>query len=95
MGWPKRMLQALIRGAFRIGAVQRFVNRMYGVVVILGKPESRGQLRLASPHPSDAALIDPGYFSAAADLETMIRGVELARKMAASQSLRKATAAAS
>jgi choline dehydrogenase len=88
LGWPKRMLQALIRGAFRIGAVQRFVNRMYGVVVILGKPESRGQVRLASPHPSDAALIDPGYFSAAADLETMIRGVELARKMAASQSLR-------
>lgn len=86
-GWPKRALQALIRGAFRIGAVQRLVHRMYGVVVILGKPESRGQLRLASANPDDAALIDPGYFSAAADLETMVNGVELARNMTASQSL--------
>ena len=44
-GLAEKILQALIRGAFRLGPVQRFVNRMYGVVVILGKPESRGQIR--------------------------------------------------
>jgi choline dehydrogenase len=42
---------------------------------------------LASANPDDAALIDPGYFSVAADLETMVNGVELARNMTASQSL--------
>ena len=51
LGWPKRAMQALIRGAFRMGAVQRLVHRMYGIVVILGKPESRGQIRIASPDP--------------------------------------------
>lgn len=87
LGWPKKILQALIRGAFRLGPVQRFVNRMYGVVVILGKPESRGQIRIASPSASDPALIDPAYFSVAGDLETMVNGVELARKMTQSHSL--------
>ncbi len=87
LGWPKRAMQALIRGAFRISAVQRLVHRMYGIVVILGKPESRGQIRIASPNPAEAALIDSGYFSVDADLETMVNGVELARKMAGSASL--------
>ncbi len=87
LGWPKRAMQALIRGAFRMGAVQRLVHRMYGIVVILGKPESRGQIRIASPDPAEAALIDSGYFAVDADLETMVNGVELARRMAGSASL--------
>lgn len=87
LSWPKKILQGLIRGAFRLGPIQRFVNRMYGVVVILGKPQSRGQLRISSPGAQDPALIDPGYFSVGADLDTMVNGVELARKMTAAKSL--------
>jgi len=87
MGWPKRALQALIRGAFRLGPVQRLVNRMYGVVVILGKPESRGTVHIGSPNPLDPALIDPAYFAVDSDLQTMINGVELARTMANGSSL--------
>jgi choline dehydrogenase len=87
MGWPKRVLQALIRGAFRLGPVQKLLNRMYGVVVILGKPESRGTVQVGSPNPLDPALIDPAYFAVNSDLETMINGVELARTMAGSTSL--------
>src|SRR5205085_2157549 len=56
--------------------------RVYGIVVILGKPESRGRLRLASGDVRDVALIDPAYFSARADMETILQGVEWARRMA-------------
>ncbi|MBL8632823.1 MAG: GMC family oxidoreductase [Myxococcales bacterium] len=87
MGWPKRALQALIRGAFRLGPVQKLVHRMYGVVVILGKPQSRGTVQVGSPDPAQPALIDPAYFAIDSDLETMINGVELARNMASSSSL--------
>lgn len=76
-----------IRAAFSSGALQRFVARMYGIVVILGKPKSRGSLRLASADPDDAALIDPGYFSDPADLSAMLDGVVRARRIATARPL--------
>lgn len=39
------------------------------------RPESRGTVRLASADVGDAPLIDPAYFSAPADMETLKRGV--------------------
>ncbi len=71
-----------IGAAFANRALQRFVARMYGIVVILGKPKSRGTLRLASADPDDAALVDPAYLSDPADLTAMLDGVALARRIA-------------
>ncbi len=43
------------------------------------RPESRGTIRLASPEPLAAPAIDPRYLSAPEDVETLRRGVEIAR----------------
>jgi choline dehydrogenase len=88
LGWPVRAIRGGIETLFRVPGVQPFVNRIWGVVVILGKPASRGSVRLASANPDDDALVDPAYFSVESDLETMVHGVKLARRIAASRSLR-------
>ena len=70
----KRLLRKTIAGAFATRPVEHFVNRLWGIVVILGKPKSRGEVTL------DA--YDPGYFDDPEDLETLVSGVEMARRMA-------------
>lgn len=82
-----RALRALVRAVFRLGLVKRLVEHMYGVVVILGKPQSRGRLRLGSADPAAPAVIDPNYFGDPADLETLAAGVERARQLAATPAL--------
>jgi choline dehydrogenase len=43
------------------------------------RPESRGTIRLASPDPLAPPAIDPRYLSAPEDVETLRRGIEMAR----------------
>ncbi len=45
------------------------------------RPESRGTIRLASPDPLTHPAIDPRYLSAPEDVETLYRGVEMAREI--------------
>lgn len=45
------------------------------------RPLSRGTIRLASPDPADHPLIDPGYLQAEADMEALLAGVILARRI--------------
>ncbi|MFW6049547.1 MAG: GMC family oxidoreductase [Myxococcota bacterium] len=85
--WSKWLLRALLAVAFALGPVRRLVRRTYGIVVILGKPASRGRLRLASRDPAVQARLDPAYFADPADLDTMARAVGLARRIAAGASL--------
>lgn len=81
-GAPVRVMRRAIELGFGSSAVQRFVERMWGIVVILGKPKSRGELRLSSPDPKDAPLLDPNYLAHPDDLLVMQRGVERARSIA-------------
>jgi len=83
----RSMVRAMIGGAFKIGAVQRFTDHMFGIIVILGKPKSRGTLRLQTTDASKQALIDPAYYSDPEDMETMIKGVRVARAIGASSGL--------
>jgi choline dehydrogenase len=78
----KRAIRGLIAGLTAVPQVERFVERMWGCVVILGKPKSRGALRLASSDARVAAQIDPGYFSHPEDMDTMLKGVRLAQRLA-------------
>ncbi len=81
----KGITKALRRGigaAFGSAALRAQVARVYGIVVILGKPKSRGRVRLASADLNAPSIIDPGYFADPEDLETMVRGVERAREIA-------------
>ena len=45
------------------------------------RPESRGTIRLKSPDPLAHPAIDPRYLSAPEDVETLYRGVEMAREI--------------
>ena len=78
----RRLFRSIVDVLFFLPFVERFVDRVYGVVVILGKPESKGQLRLASADVGDQAFIDPAYYSDPADMETMLQGVKVAKQMA-------------
>jgi choline dehydrogenase len=84
----RAVVRSLVGAAFRLRAVRRFTDRLFGIILILGKPKSRGQLRLASANPADPAEIDPAYYSAPEDLETMVRGVRIAREIGGSGGLR-------
>jgi len=81
----------LMRGgvdlAFRAQALRDQVKRVYGIVVILGKPKSRGRLTLKSSNPRAAAQIDPGYFDDPEDMETLLLGIERARRIAGASAL--------
>jgi choline dehydrogenase len=79
---PRAAVRSLVGLAFGIPAVQRFVDRVFGIILILGKPRSRGTLRLLSNDAARQAKIDPAYYADPEDLTTMIRGVRHARAIA-------------
>lgn len=77
-----RMVRAGVSLAFKPALVRALVRRVFGLVVILGKPKSRGRVQLASARAADFPLVDPAYFADPEDMDTMIAGVELARRIA-------------
>jgi choline dehydrogenase len=81
------LVRSLVGAAFKIRAVQRFTDRLFGIILILGKPKSRGTLRLSSTDAAKQAVIDPAYYSDPEDLETMVRGVRIARSIGNSAGL--------
>ncbi|NRA40742.1 MAG: GMC family oxidoreductase [Pseudomonadales bacterium] len=83
----RKTVRALVDLLFLIPGANKFVNSIYGIVVILGKPESRGYLSLASNDARDQAVINPAYYQNPNDLHTMIAGIKVAQDMAAQQSL--------
>ena len=50
-------------------------------LIILTRPESRGQLRLRSADPMDKPIIDANYLADARDREVLRRGVRIAREI--------------
>jgi choline dehydrogenase len=79
----KRGVRSALSGVFGLGPVRSFVERMYGIVVILGKPLSRGTVKLRSGDVRDQALLDPNYFAERDDLDTLMAGIRKARQVAA------------
>ena len=86
-GPAKQLMRQGVGLAFGIPGVQPLVEHLYGIVVILGKPKSRGTLTLASTDPRAQAVIDPRYFSDPQDMTTMVEGVAFARRLARSGGL--------
>jgi choline dehydrogenase-like flavoprotein len=86
-GWSKGLIRGLIRALFWLPPVRRFIDRMWGIVVILGKPVSRGRVTLAGKDPTAPAVLDPAWLDAPEDVETLERGVALARRIAGSEPL--------
>ncbi|PZO77960.1 MAG: choline dehydrogenase [Mesorhizobium amorphae] len=53
------------------------------------RPRSRGALTIASPDPAAAPAIDPAYLSHPADMNEMLAGVRLIRRIAAQPSINR------
>lgn len=86
---PEQGIRKAVELAFANKQLQNFVAKLYGTVVILGKPKSRGTVELSGPRVSDPAKIDPAYFQHPEDIQTMIDGVELARRITGAPALRE------
>jgi choline dehydrogenase len=92
---PERLYATRLHGVVRAGverafereAIERFVHRMYGIVVILGKPKSRGRLGLRSRDVREQARLDPAYYSHPEDMTTMLAAVRLARRISEADGL--------
>jgi len=63
-------------------------GRGCSIVPTLIYPESVGELTLRSADPEAAPLIDPHYFEQEADVETLLRGVRMAHRIADHDSVR-------
>ena len=83
----KRAMRWVADKVMRIPPMARFILNLWGIVVILGKPLSRGHLRLRSADPREPAEIDPAYFSDPRDLDAMLAGVRIGRRIASAPAL--------
>lgn len=65
--------------------IEKGIARIAGGGVTLNcaymRPRSRGQVRLQSPDPARAPLIDPNYWSDPHDRDMSLRGLEIAREI--------------
>jgi len=93
----KKFFNPVLKGFLRFGLklilllppVNRFINNLYGIVIILGKPLSRGTVRLASRNVKDPAVVDLAFYKNETDMETLLNGVEIAKKIAAHEGLKQ------
>ncbi|RMG96895.1 MAG: hypothetical protein D6705_10090, partial [Deltaproteobacteria bacterium] len=92
-GPGKEVLRRAVGAVFSTKLAERAVDHLYGIVVILGKPRSRGSVRLAGPSMDLEAIVDPAYLSDPQDLQTMVEGVRFARSLARAGALESWTRA--
>ncbi|MDP3859062.1 MAG: GMC family oxidoreductase [Stagnimonas sp.] len=88
----RRLLRGMVNLAFKLPLLQRYVAKVFGIVVILGKPTSRGSLRLASRDPAVPAEIDLDYYATTEDRERILAGVARAQAIAAQAPLQQVRA---
>ena len=69
-------------------ARKRHLGHGFSCHVCLLRPKSRGSVKLASADPRAAPLIDPNFFGDPADLEAMIDGFKLTRRIMDAPSLK-------
>jgi choline dehydrogenase len=62
------------------------VQRGFGALVALLRPESRGSVHIIGPAPDDPLAIDPAFLSAPGDMAPLVEGVRLARRLFATRS---------
>ncbi|MDP9139840.1 MAG: GMC family oxidoreductase N-terminal domain-containing protein [Pseudomonadota bacterium] len=87
LGFLRSLLRGLISLHFMLPPLKAFVSKLFGVVVILGKPTSRGTVGLASADPNAPAKVDLAYFSTEADRETMEAAIGKVRLMTSQAAL--------
>ncbi|HEV2212337.1 MAG TPA: GMC family oxidoreductase N-terminal domain-containing protein, partial [Gammaproteobacteria bacterium] len=81
LGVPDLQLHFCIGVVHNHGRTLQHLHHGYSLHVCALRPKSRGQVRLASRDPHEAPLIDPRYFSQPEDLEVLLKGFKLARRI--------------
>jgi choline dehydrogenase-like flavoprotein len=76
-------IQFILMPAHRVPEGQTGFGHGYGLVTVLLRPKSRGEVLLSSPDPAAAPQIDGRFLSAADDLELLLRGLKLSRRLLA------------
>lgn len=57
------------------------IPNAYMIAVAVLQPYSRGTVRLTGPDPDAAPLVDPNYFADDRDMQTMLTGLSIARRI--------------
>ena len=83
---PDLQLHFLIRKLRAHGAGIAFGHGFSGRVCLL-RPRSRGSLKLASKDPLESPLIDPNFLGDGDDMERLLQGFALARRILAQSAL--------
>lgn len=81
-GLERPDIQIILVPALRDGKGRMGIGHGFGIMASLMRPKSRGRIGLASGDPRDAPLIDPDYFSDPDDVESLARGIGIARRLA-------------
>lgn len=85
----RKFIRSLVNLVCKIPGLQKYTSEMFSIVAILGKPVSRGELRLRSTDPEDTAWIDPAYYKDPADMDTMLAAVDMACSIAGAPPLKQ------
>jgi choline dehydrogenase-like flavoprotein len=80
-GLDRPDIQLILMPAERTPDGRMGVGHGYGLIAILLRPKSSGTVTLAGPGPEHAPVIDPAFYSAPDDLDDMVRGLRLARRI--------------
>jgi choline dehydrogenase-like flavoprotein len=80
-GLDRPDIQFILMPAERTPEGRMGIGHGYGLIAILLRPKSSGTVRIAGPDPHLAPVIDPAFYSEADDIDDMIRGLRLARRI--------------
>jgi choline dehydrogenase len=64
------------------------IGHGFGLITVLLRPKSRGKVTIAGPNARAPPVIDLGFFNRAEDVETMVRGVRLGRRLLATEAFK-------
>ena len=80
-GLDRPDIQFILMPAERTPDGRMGIGHGYGLITILLRPKSSGTVKLAGPDRDLAPVIDPAFYSEVDDLEDMLRGLRLARRI--------------
>jgi choline dehydrogenase-like flavoprotein len=80
-GLDRPDIQFILMPAERSPDGRMGIGHGYGLITVLLRPKSSGTVKLAGTDPELAPVIDPAFFSADDDLEDLLRGLRLARRI--------------
>ncbi len=76
-------IQYLLLPAYRSPGGTAGIGHGYGLSIMVLRPKSRGTVKIRSADPAAAPVIDPHFLEADEDMDLLLRGVKLGRRLLA------------